>query len=117
MDQKPVPCEDSPPPSNPPGSNLTRAGWQGGVHAADLNGIGDPVLRNCGPGASAPLQADHGEYTCDTSGYVHFDLTGGKLVSKKGDPAWCDRPFDVLTSANSSYNYVWNGDCTSTSPR
>jgi hypothetical protein len=103
---RPVPCDDPPPDAEPPGTNETLAGWLGGLDAVENS------LRNCGPGGGANLQAGHGEYGCDTNGSVNFTLTGGVQVGKKGSPQWCGKDFVVSTSANSIYNYVWNGDCT-----
>lgn len=104
---RPIPCDDPPPDANPPGTNLTFAGWLGGADALDLDG-----LRDCGPGAPANLQAGHGEYACDKFARVDFLLTGGVQVGKKGGPEWCGRDFVVSTTENSFYSYVWNGDCT-----
>jgi hypothetical protein len=101
-----VPCDDPPPDANPPGTNLTSARWLGGDHAVEIAG------RACGPGGNANLQAGHGEYSCVKDGSVIFSLVGGVQVGKKGGPEWCGKPFLVSTTQNSSYSYVWNGDCT-----
>jgi len=67
--------------------------------------------RLCGPGGSAPLQAEHAEYACGHEGEVYFNLTGGQKVGNKGEQVWCES-FKAHTLHNSLYNYVWNGDCT-----
>jgi hypothetical protein len=99
-------------------TNSTTAHWAFSVDDFSSEGASPPYLvteetpeRHCGPGGSAPLQAEHGQYTCNNDGSVHFNLGAGLLTGKKGIQEWCDN-FDVRTLANTSYSYIWNGDCT-----
>jgi hypothetical protein len=112
-------CPDPPPSDEEISTTLTTAHWTHWTPSypepplpTGLNTVLELTgERLCGPGGSAPLQAEHAEYACDHEGEVYFNLTGGEKVGKKGEQAWCDN-FKAITLHNSLYNYIWNGDCT-----